>query len=70
MATGVITGYNIAEGSMAGFLSIEKGTGQSIMTSNSNFPYIKDLTLNGYNLLTTQLQMSQSMSISSVIKTT
>ena len=35
MATGRITGYNIAEGSIAGVLTIEKGTGQTTITSTS-----------------------------------
>lgn len=35
MASGRITGYNIAEGSIAGVLTIEKGTGQSSITSTS-----------------------------------
>lgn len=41
MASGTLKGYSIAEGSIAGTVSIEQGTGQGAITENSISAYMQ-----------------------------
>jgi hypothetical protein len=50
MSTGKVEGYSIAEGTIAGLLTIAKGTGSKAYAENSKCNNYIGFILNGYSL--------------------